>query len=610
MLMGKNRKIKKDKENVIYKKQENIYEGRAIVAQNDFFGSLLAYTGGITEKRMGKIPYQVTVKGKIYVNPETDMPSKQWAYGITVCVMHVFWGHYLKKNMPGYEVMSSEGGKHKIVCCDFKAWNLACDIWCSRFLEGIKFAGSFDLPILNGVKEGAAEKEIYDYLIEHKEILDKIYYIMNMEGLDHPAEDEENDRGFLTRALAVSAANTVWKAMGYTKGLYRNIAERAAEWFVGNYPLLGAVAASFQIIYDSTICIQEEVQIAAVDMENGKIFCNPAAYLGFDGWKFVLAHEYLHAGLQHLDRRQGRDPFFWNAACDFVINGWLVDMGIGKLPEGGLYDEKLINLSAEEIYDCIIRCMNQYKGLHTFRGYEKGDMMGNGTGKKKDGMDLDALCRNALQQGLDYHQKEGRGYLPAGLIEEIRALSVPAPAWDVQLAHWFENEFSPREKVRTYARPSRRQGSTPDIPRPRYAKTTDNNAYTFGVIIDTSGSMSRQMMGMGLGAIASYAVQKEVAYVRVVFCDAQAYDAGYMAVDEIAGRVNVKGRGGTRLQPGIDLLESASDFPDDGPVLIITDGEIEDELSIHRKHAYLLPENRRLPFRAKGAVFYMAGEKR
>ena len=53
--MGKNREIKKDMENVIYKKQENIYEGRAIIAQNDFFGSLLAYTGGITEKHMGKI---------------------------------------------------------------------------------------------------------------------------------------------------------------------------------------------------------------------------------------------------------------------------------------------------------------------------------------------------------------------------------------------------------------------------------------------------------------------------------------------------------------------------------------------------------------------------
>jgi len=52
------------------------------------------------------------------------------------------------------------------------------------------------------------------------------------------------------------------------------------------------------------------------------------------------------------------------------------------------------------------------------------------------------------------------------LVEEIRALEHPPLSWDAQLAHWFE-EFVPAvEKRRTYARASRRQASTPDIPRP------------------------------------------------------------------------------------------------------------------------------------------------
>jgi predicted metal-dependent peptidase len=57
-----------------------------------------------------------------------------------------------------------------------------------------------------------------------------------------------------------------------------------------------------------------------------------------------------------------------------------------------------------------------------------------------------------------------------------------------------------------------------------------------------------------------------------MFCDAFAYDAGYMRPDDIAGRVKVRGRGGTVLQPGIDLLERAADFPESGPILVITDG--------------------------------------
>jgi predicted metal-dependent peptidase len=88
----------------------------------------------------------------------------------------------------------------------------------------------------------------------------------------------------------------------------------------------------------------------------------------------------------------------------------------------------------------------------------------------------------------------------------------------------------------------------------------------------------------------------------VVFCDAAAYDAGYLDVDDIAAGIRVRGRGGTVLQPAVDLLERASDFPEDGPLLIITDGFI-DVLRIRRTHAFLIPAAASLPFRPKGPVF-------
>ena len=70
----------------------------------------------------------------------------------------------------------------------------------------------------------------------------------------------------------------------------------------------------------------------------------------------------------------------------------------------------------------------------------------------------------------------------------------------------------------------------------------------------------------------------------------------------LAGRVRVKGRGGTILQPAVDLLETADNFPKDGPLLIITDGWC-DKLHIHREHAFLLPVGRDLPFVPRGKVF-------
>ena len=78
-----------------------------------------------------------------------------------------------------------------------------------------------------------------------------------------------------------------------------------------------------------------------------------------------------------------------------------------------------------------------------------------------------------------------------------------------------------------------------------------------------------------------------------------------LAPEDIAGRVEVTGRGGTVLQPGVNALEKAKDFPKNAPILLITDGDIEENLRIKREHAYLIPYGRKLPFRAKGKVFYM-----
>lgn len=231
--------------------------------------------------------------------------------------------------------------------------------------------------------------------------------------------------------------------------------------------------------------------------------------------------------------------------------------------------------------------------------------MAGGSKKGSNATGLDDFFRSALQNGLEYHKQNRRGLIPAGLEEEIRALSMPPVPWDIRLAKWFDLHFAPIERKRSYSRPSRRQGSTPDIPRPRTVKLeVMEQDRTFGVVIDTSGSMSPRQIGYALGAVASYSSERDVPYARVVFCDAEAYDAGYVAPEDIAGRVVVKGRGGTKLQPAVDKLTEADDFPKDGPVLIITDGLIEKSLKVNRDHAYILPSGSRLPFRAKGEVFY------
>ena len=185
-------------------------------------------------------------------------------------------------------------------------------------------------------------------------------------------------------------------------------------------------------------------------------------------------------------------------------------------------------------------------------------------------------------------------------MEEIKAINQPAIPWQVELADWIAERFPLEDNRRTYARPSRRQSSTPKIPRPSYVKPEyDRKTRTYGVVLDTSGSMDRQLLGKCLGAIASYSAAQEVKEVRLIFCDAQAYDEGFVPVEMLAHKIKIKGRGGTVLQQAVNYLEKAKDFPDGAPILILTDGFFEENLTIEREHVFLVPNRHYLPFNAK-----------
>jgi predicted metal-dependent peptidase len=567
----------------------------------------------------------VTSDGVIHPHPTRSGAPAEWAYVLAHCLLHLGFGHFDRANT------------HE--------WNDACDWFLLGFLRRV----SIGRPPVNmqiaAEPPAATEERIEQALREQG--LPAGWTGCGAAGLH--ADDMVHERA-RTRAsryrysYGYSGRESTWQEL-FAEGLANAVAEavvvasggeiepsgarrdktpaaRARDWFINRYPLLGALAASFKIVEDPQVCARLGISVAAVDPESREIFFNPALRASAGGrhynpgvafsedeYRFVMAHELLHVGLRHDVRRQGRDPYLWNVAADYVINAWLIEMKIGAMPAiGALYDPELKGESAEAIYDRIVTDLRRYRRLMTMRGVGESDILERGQGEwwaRGAGVDLDAFYRSCLAQGLSYHEASGRGYLPAGLVEEIRALAQPPIPWDVELARWFDHFFPPVERVRSYARPSRHQSATPDIPRPRWVPPPDwEMGRTFGVVLDTSGSMDRSLLAKALGAIASYSLARDVPAVRVVFCDAATYDQGYMRAEAIAEEVRVRGRGGTVLQPAIDLLERAEDFPKDGPILIITDG-LCDRLAISpkREHAFLLPEGRSLPFVPRGPVF-------
>ena len=363
-------------------------------------------------------------------------------------------------------------------------------------------------------------------------------------------------------AAAVDVAGGVRSSLSERGGRVSDW-DAALGWFVSSYPLLGALAASMKVVAEAELARAWDIRVG------------------------------------------GRDPYLWNVAADLVINGWLLEMGVGAMPEGGLHDATLKGLSVEAVYERIATDLRRYRKLATFRGVGLADVLGQPlprVGEGRVAADLDDIYRRALATGLAYHDPS-RGLVPSGLVEEIRALDHPPLAWDAALVRWFEEHVPATTRVRTYARASRRQSGTPDIPRPGWIRPVSlERLPTYGVVLDTSGSMNRELLGKALGAIASYSLARDVPAARVVYCDAAAYDAGYVPVEDIAGRVQVRGRGGTVLQPGVDLLERAGDFPVDGPILLITDGQC-DVVRVRREHAWLIPAGASLPFTPRGPVF-------
>ncbi|WP_433350085.1 vWA domain-containing protein [Microtetraspora malaysiensis] len=592
--------------------RDAVHKGWDLMAAHPLFGTLRGY---LYEARDGELPKDawayITAGGNVHHHPKRRADPAEWAWVFAHCLLHAGFGHLDPRSAAAEDLGPDEAarwnGPRRAPSAAYRA---ACCLAVDRFLQTLKI-GRPPEPLphplpeedertlaarwrVTGVPADCRTTGFPDFFAGSEELAAR---------LDFP-------RSF---AIGVSAAAT--RAIEVAGGARSSLADVvkkpwdvALGWFVSSYPLLGALATGMTIVADADLARAWDVSIAAVNAQAAEIYVNPLVTMTTHEWRFVLAHEMLHAALRHGDRVGWRDPYLWNVACDYVINGWLVEMGVGTMPEGLLYDSSLKGLSGEAVYDRIVGDLRRMRKLATLRGRGIGDVLGEPLprpGAPGRYVDLDDYYRNALASGLVYHRGSGRGDVPAGLEEEIRALDQPPLPWDAGLARWFEEHLPAVERRRSYGRASRRQSATPDIPRPGWTRPDEVvRRATFGVVLDTSGSMDTKLLGKALGAIASYAVARDVPRARVVFCDAAAYDAGYLAVEDIAAKVRVRGRGGTVLQPGIDLLERADDFPADGPILVITDGAC-DVVRIRREHAFLIPAGASLPFRPRGPVFRM-----
>lgn len=331
-------------------------------------------------------------------------------------------------------------------------------------------------------------------------------------------------------------------------------------------PFLGALALRLPMIAADPAWCQ------ATSTDARSFYYNPAYIdaLSMEQTQFVLANQALHCALSHFSRRQHRNRFRWDIACDHAINPLLVSDGL-RPPPGTLVLECFEGMTAEEIYPCIEENnSDEPEEQPRHEGDGRGDTQEQAQGQKPDDAEnaqgaprpqlLSASEQEALsaqwQQRLAgaAQQAQQAGKLGGILGRMVGELMQPKLPWRLLLARYMtqcaRDDYS-------YMRPSRREGSM-ILPSLRSAQAD------ILVVLDTSGSISEQEIDEFMSEINAIKGQLR-ARITLHACDT-ALDAGgpwlFEPWDEFRLPKAIQGGGGTDFRPVFEWAARQGREPD------------------------------------------------
>jgi predicted metal-dependent peptidase len=293
--------------------------------------------------------------------------------------------------------------------------------------------------------------------------------------------------------------------------------------------------------------VEVSARVATAATDGRDIFVNPGFFgrLSRAEQEGLLLHEVLHAALEHVPRRGGRDPKLWNIAADIVVNAMVARAGY-ELPTGGVRNTGLEHLSVEEVYE---RLLSSGKApelpqpdLLAAPPEDTGGA-GEGAGAKQAeagaGEEAPAGGRDweqARRQARMVAEGSVHGELPAGLARELEGIEAGRLDWRSRL--W-------RYLVRT---PADFQGfDRRFVGAELYLDALDSETVQVAVAVDTSGSIDRGMLARFLGELQ--AILRAYPHLR---CDLYYADAALHGPHRLRAGGPVPppvGGGGTDFRP-------------------------------------------------------------
>jgi predicted metal-dependent peptidase len=291
----------------------------------------------------------------------------------------------------------------------------------------------------------------------------------------------------------------------------------------------------------------------------------------------ICVHECLHVVFRHMQRglaiyeREGSAyrADLWNVACDAVINNSITQLSWARLPEGAVEMGKL--LTADQLKAKPAHLWTSEQVYNELKSRRRSDSMSFSLAN-----DLSAdrrtddpwLLSSADSQGEcpDHHQAEletkiwrerivraQAGSHPGGVLRKLTS-DIPQShiRWELLLREFLNSRCLPTTES-SWNRLSRRTLSQGQDVQFIEAGTERRNGLTrIGVVIDTSGSISDDVLGCFIGEINGI-MRVTGAEAVVVDCDADVHSV--RVFQKPLRDYHPSGGGGTDFRPGVAELE-------------------------------------------------------
>lgn len=214
---------------------------------------------------------------------------------------------------------------------------------------------------------------------------------------------------------------------------------------------------------------------------------------------FLMCHEVFHVCYDHMGRINGREPKLWNIASDFVINGEIVEQGIGKIiyRKGVVepcYDKKYDGLISEEVYELLKKEQEKNGDKFNELGFDyhiDPNMQTDPTGENGPVPMTDEqkkMLREEIKQEIIRASKSAGNSTPESIKRMVNELTDPKVDWRQfltnEIVSIMKNDYS-------FTKPNKKTWACGGVILP--GMPNDFKA-DIAVAIDTSGSISNEMI--------------------------------------------------------------------------------------------------------------------